>query len=213
MEAEFWHERWREDKHGFDQAAPNPLLVAHFDALALKPGERVFVPLCGKTVDIPWLQEQGLHVVGAELSETAVEQLFEIMGVTPEIVDLGNLKRYSGDGIDIFAGDIFDLSAGVLGDVDAVFDRAALVALPEEMRARYSAHLSEITGNAPQLLITFDYDQSIMPGPPFSVPEEMVRRYYGATFTITRLGGVEVAGNLKGIAPATEEIWLLATGS
>ena len=154
MEAEFWHERWREEKHGFDQAAPNALLVAHLDALALKPGNRVFVPLCGKTVDIPWLLEQGLRVVGAELSETAVGQLFETMGVAPEIADLGSLKRYSSDGIDIFAGDIFDLSAGALGDVDAVFDRAALVALPEEMRARYSAHLSEITGNAPQLLLS-----------------------------------------------------------
>lgn len=211
MEAEFWHERWREEKHGFDQAAPNALLVAHLGALTLKPGDRMFVPLCGKTVDIPWLLEQGLRVVGAELSETAVGQLFETMGVAPEITDLGSLKRYSSDGIDIFAGDVFDLSAGALGDVDAVFDRAALVALPEEMRIRYSAHLSEITGNAPQLLITFDYNQSIMPGPPFSVPEAMVRRYYDASFAITRLAGTEVAGNLKGIAPAIEEIWLLAT--
>lgn len=209
MEAEFWHERWRENRLGFHQETPNALLVAHLDALGLKPGDTVFVPLCGKTLDIPWLLSRGLRVTGAELSEIAVRDLFAGMDVTPVIETVGALKRYSADGVEIYAGDIFDLTAEVLGHVDAVFDRAALVALPEEMRGRYAAHVAEITGRARQLLITFDYDQSVMDGPPFSVPGNVVRALYGAAFSIGLLEGVEVEGGLKGFCPATEEIWLL----
>ena len=209
MEAEFWHERWRENRLGFHQEKPNALLVEHLGALELKPGDTVFVPLCGKTLDIPWLMSQGLRVSGAELSEIAVRDLFDGMGVMPEIESVGPLKRYSADGVEIYAGDIFDLTAEVLGRVDAVFDRAALVALPGETRRRYAAHLAAITGRARQLLITFDYDQSVMDGPPFSVTGDMVRALYETDFSIARLEGTEVAGGLKGIAQATEEIWLL----
>ena len=84
----------------------------------------------------------------------------------------GSHRRYSADGIDIFAGDIFEITADVLGPVDAVYDRAALVALPEGMRRRYAAHLAGITAVAPQLLVTFEYDQAEMDGPPFSITEE-----------------------------------------
>ena len=209
MEAEFWHERWHENRLGFHQEKPNALLVEHLDALRLRPGGTIFVPLCGKTLDIPWLMSQGLRVSGAELSEIAVRDLFDGMGVMPEIESVGPLKRYSADGVEIYAGDIFDLTAEVLGRVDAVFDRAALVALPGEMRRRYAAHLAAITGRARQLLITFDYDQSVMDGPPFSVTGDMVRALYETDFSIARLEGTGVAGGLKGIAQATEEIWLL----
>lgn len=209
MQADFWHERWNENRIGFHQEKPNRLLVAHLDDLNLSPGARVFVPLCGKTLDIPWLLTQGHRVVGAELSELAVQQLFEEMQVLPTITQLDVLRRYSAEGIDIFAGDIFDLDAELLGEVDAVFDRAALVALPEGMRERYSAHLATMTGHAPQLLITFDYDQTEMAGPPFSVPAAIVESYYAEAFSIRQLAAVEVAGGLNGMCPATEVMWLL----
>lgn len=209
MDAEFWHERWRENRLGFHQAQPNALLVRHIGALGVAPGARVFVPLCGKTLDIPWLLSQGFRVAGAELSELAIQQLFDEMSVTPEITQAGALKRYSADGLDVFVGDIFDLDAGTLGPVDAVFDRAALVALPDGMRDRYGTHLTQITGHAPQLLICFDYDQSVMAGPPFSVPAGTVLGLYEADFAITLLEAAEVAGGLKGMCPATEEIWHL----
>ena len=209
MEADFWHERWRENKLAFHQPKPNALLVAHLDALGLNAGDVVFVPLCGKTLDIPWLLSQGLRVSGAELSEIAVRDLFDGMSVTPEIETIGNLKRYSAEGVEIYAGDVFELTAEVLGKVDAVFDRAALVALPEKMRAGYAAHVAEITSRAPQLLITFDYDQAVMDGPPFSVTGDMVEALYSQVFSIRLLAGVEVEGKLKGIAEAIEEIRLL----
>src|SRR5690606_14666706 len=126
-----------------------------FKELSIAKGSRVFVPLCGKTLDIAWLLSNGYQIAGAELSELAIHQLFAALGIEPKITELGEVKHYSATDIDIFVGDIFNLIGDVLGSVDAVFDRAALVALPDDMRIRYAKHITDITGNAPQLLITY----------------------------------------------------------
>ena len=209
MDAQFWHDRWQEGRLGFHEGRVNRMLEAHVGALGLLPGQRVFLPLCGKTVDIPWLLAQGYRVAGAELSEIALRDLFAEMGVVPEVTETGAHRRYSASGVEIFAGDIFELTAETLGQVDAVYDRAALVALPEGMRERYAAHLAAITGRAPQLLVTFDYDQSVMDGPPFAVDEAGLRRCHGARFEIERLAEAEVPGGLKGVCPAIESAFLL----
>ena len=153
MDASFWHQKWADNNIAFHNSEANPLLVKHFDDLSLNAGSRVFLPLCGKTLDIGWLLSQGYRVAGAELSAIAITQLFAELGVEPEISELGKLTHYSAPNLDIFVGDIFQLSGKVLGPVDAVYDRAALVALPGEMRARYTTHLLEITNKVPQLLI------------------------------------------------------------
>ncbi|WP_321389307.1 thiopurine S-methyltransferase [Emcibacter sp.] len=209
MEPDFWLKKWQKKDIGFHLGDANPMLVAHFKELALPKDSRVFVPLCGKTLDIAWLLSQGFRVAGAELSEIAIRQLFEELGVEPAISEIGDLILYSAEGIDIFVGDIFDLTPGILGPVDAIYDRAALVALPQEMRPRYTAHLREITKTAPQFLISFDYDQSVMDGPPFCVKEEEIRRHYGEAYELTLVDSLEVAGGLKGQCPATENVWLL----
>lgn len=208
MEHSFWHERWESGRIGFHERVPNPLLVTHFPDLSVPENGRVFVPLCGKTHDIAWLLAKGHGVVGAELSQLAIEQLFEDLGVEPAISDLGVLKHYSADSIDIFVGDVFDLTADMLGAVDAVFDRAAFVALPEHMRSAYPPHIADITGNAPQLLITFEYDQSQLNGPPFSIPSAEVVQRYGDRYTISRSVTGDVKGGVKGVI-ARETVWLL----
>jgi thiopurine S-methyltransferase len=177
--------------------------------LRLAKGSRVFVPLCGKSLDLGWFLSQGDAVAGAELSELAVTQLFAELGVEPRISPIGRLKHYSGTQIDIFVGDIFDLTRELLGRIDAVYDRAALVALPESMRRRYTAHLTAITAIAPQLLICYEYDQAVMDGPPFSVKSEEVHRHYGASYRLKVLESSDVPGGLKGKCPATEMTWLL----
>ena len=184
------------------------MLVAHAHALALPDNARVFVPLCGKTRDIAWLLSQGNRVVGAELSQLATDQLFAELGAVPDIAPAGNLLHHSAPGIDIYVGDIFDLTRDVLGDVDAVHDRAALVALPPDLRPRYAAHVIQITGAAPQLLNCFEYDQNLMRGPPFSVEADEVARLYGATYQVTLLERVVIEGGLRG-KPAQDAIWVL----
>ncbi len=209
MEPNFWHERWQQNQIGFHEDDVNPALTRNIDALDLHSGNRVFVPLCGKTLDIGWLLSRGYQVAGAELSELAVQQLFADLGVEPTTSEAGNLTRYQASGIDIFVGDIFDLSAAQLGEVHGVYDRAAMVALPAPMRVRYAAHLAAITQNAPQLLITFEYDQSLMKGPPFCVPNDEVRQHYSTLYQMMLLSSAPLEGGLKGKTPATANIWQL----
>lgn len=209
MEASFWHERWEANQIAFHEGEANFLLVKYFKALSLEEGARIFLPLCGKTLDIAWLLSNGYSVVGAELSEKAIDHLFVALGVQPKITVIGDLKHYSETNIDIFVGDIFHLSNDMLGTIDAVYDRAALVALPEHMRSQYVANLMSITNKAPQLLITFVYDQSVLPGPPFSISDEEVKHHYGSHYDLNVLESVDVPGGLKRKCEATENAWLL----
>ena len=209
MEESFWHQKWERNEIAFHQQEANPLLVKYFGDLSLPEGSRVFVPLCGKTRDIHWLLSHGYRVVGAELSKLAIEQLFSELGVEPNITVIDSISRYSADGIDIFVGDIFSLSRSLLGQIDAIYDRAALVAFPEPMRDRYALHLVDITGQAPQLLISYEYDQSLLDGPPFSINDEEVARRYQESYDLKLLVKVEVKGGLKGRCAATENVWLL----
>jgi len=209
MEENFWHERWAKNEIGFHEGEANALLVAHFKALSLAQEARIFVPLCGKTRDIAWLLSQGHKVAGAELSETAVEQLFEELGLVPTIGPAGKMLRVSAENVVVYQGNIFDLTAEMLGPVDAVYDRAALVALPDDLRSRYAAHVRNITGGARQLVICFEYEQSVQPGPPFSISAAELSRLHGGHYAMTELSRVAVKGGLKGLCPADEAVWLL----
>jgi thiopurine S-methyltransferase len=209
MDADFWHRKWENNDIGFHEGAANPLLVKHCPALSLEKGGRVFLPLCGKSLDIHWLLGNGYRVIGAELSKLAVEQLFTELGAEPTVSACGPTERYSARDLDVFVGDIFQVSRQLLGSVDAIYDRAALVALPEEMRGRYAAHLMEITEQAPQLLICFEYDQSLMAGPPFSIVSEEIIRHYSDAYEVTLLDRMEIPGGFKGKIAAKESVWLL----
>lgn len=209
MDAAFWHQKWEANEIGFHEGEANRLLVKYFNALSLAEGRRVFVPLCGKTLDIAWLLSNGFRVAGAELVESAIEQLFSELGIEPEISEVGGVKRYSAKNIDIFVGDIFAVSSEILGSVDAIYDRAALVALPEEIRRRYTGHLMDISDGTPQLLLTFEYDQSVMDGPPFSISNEEVIQHYGDRYELTLMESIAIPGGLKGKCAATENVWLL----
>lgn len=209
MKADFWHQRWKDNVIGFHLDEVNPLLIENFNALSLETGNRVFLPLCGKTLDITWLLSEGYAVAGVELSDLAVNQLFEQLALTPTKTELGALMQYSAENIDIFVGDIFALSSKELSDVDAIYDRAAFVALPAEMRDRYAAHLVQITDNAPQLLISFEYDQSLQAGPPFAISNKELNEKYSNTYEMTLLSSQDLVGGLKGKCEAVENVWLL----
>lgn len=209
MEASFWHGKWARGEIGFHSAAANPLLLRHFDALQLPAGSRIFLPLCGKTLDVHWLLQRGYQVAGIDLSELAIRALFAELGLQPELKQEGDLLHFSARSIDMFVGDYFHLSGAMLQQVDAVYDRAALVALPEAMRACYAAHLLEITRHAPQLLIAYEYDQTQIEGPPFAVAPEEIQRHYAGDYALNLLERQEVAGGMKGKTAATEAVWHL----
>jgi thiopurine S-methyltransferase len=209
MDASFWHQKWERGDIGFHKSEPNALLTEHFEKLNLAKGRRVFLPLCGKTRDFAWLLACGYRVVGAELSELAINELFNDLGVTPKISRVGELTLYRANDIDIFVGDIFDISAELLGCVDAVYDRAALVALPANMRNQYTSHLMKITNMAPQLLICYEYNQQLMDGPPFSISEEEVKHHYASAYQLKLAERKDVVGGFKGKVVSIETAWLL----
>lgn len=209
MEAEFWLQKWAKNEIGFHGKVPHPLLVKHFDSLSLPNNSRIFLPLCGKTLDIAWLLSKGFSVVGVELSAEAIKQLFNELSLTPNISTVGKLNLYQSKNLTIFVGDIFDLSTEMLGHVHAIYDRAALVALPETMRIKYASHLRQITSAAPQLLVTFTYDQSLKKGPPFSITQFELEKHYSHFYEIKLLETINVQGGLKGNIEAKENIWLL----
>jgi thiopurine S-methyltransferase len=170
MQAEFWLQRWREGRTGFHHERPMPLLLEHWPSLALPKGSRVLVPLCGKTLDMPWLAAQGHRVLGVELSPLAVAQFFAEHGLVPErhASPMG-VHHVAGD-IEIIQGDVFGLDDATLAGCDAVYDRAAVIALPAPMRERYAHEVyARLPTGCRGLMITLEYPQAEMEGPPFSV--------------------------------------------
>jgi len=178
METDFWHNRWENNLTGFHLDDVNPNLQASWSILNLPPKARVFVPLCGKTLDMLWLAEQGFQVIGVELSPLAAEAFFSENNLAVQRSQLGEQELWQSENIGIFCGDFFDLSTNILGQVDAVYDRASLIALPPAMRQNYAAKMLELTARAPKLLITLEYDQEKMDGPPFSVSQAEVEALY-----------------------------------
>jgi thiopurine S-methyltransferase len=180
MEEEFWLERWKRQETGFHQGEVNGPLQEFWPRLELAAGAPVFVPLCGKSGDMIWLREQGHPVVGVELSPLATAAFFSENGLAPERHRERSFEVSEAAGIRILRGDFFDLTPEDLAGVRAVYDRAALVALPPDLRERYAARTAEILpAGAQMLLVTLDYPQDEMEGPPFSVPPEEVERLYG----------------------------------
>lgn len=209
MTTEYWKRVWEQQNIGFHRKRPNPQLLTHFHQLDLKRGARIFLPLCGKTLDIAWLLSQGYQVVGVEVSELAIQALFQNLEVNPTISRSKDLTVYQTSDLDIICGDIFHVGREQLGPVDAVFDRAALVALPEDMRKHYTEHIIQITNAATQLVITFDYDETLKVGPPFSISPAEMEVHYQTDYSIKRLERMVVQGGLKGSIPAHEDVWLL----
>ncbi|ANY86097.1 MULTISPECIES: thiopurine S-methyltransferase [Pseudomonas] len=176
MEPAFWHKRWADNQIGFHQARVNPYLQTYWPTLGLAQGSRVLVPLCGKSLDLAWLAGQGHRVLGVELSRRAVEDFFSEHGLTPQVTRQGAFEVWRNGDVELWCGDFFALQAQDVGDCVGLYDRAAVIALPPAMRERYLALLSTLLPQACKgLLVTLDYDQSRLDGPPFSVADDEVR--------------------------------------
>ena len=188
MQPDFWHQRWADNQIGFHQSAPTPLLLKHWPALGITPGAQVFVPLAGKSLDMAWLASQGHRVLGVELSQLAVEQFFAEHDLQPGIQETKYGRHYTANGIELICGDAFALDADALRDCAAVFDRAALIALPPELRERYASELyASLPTGSRGLLVTLEYPQEERPGPPFSVTEDEVRALYSRDWQVDLL--------------------------
>lgn len=216
MDTDFWLERWERNEIGFHQGEVNRYLREYWKELHAPHGGEVFVPLCGKSRDMLWMRQQGHTVLGVELSAIAAQAFFTENGYVPLHAAEGAFERYEADGVRILCGDFFDLRKDDLTNVSVVYDRASLVALPPEMRERYASHLAEIVPPATKiLLITFDYPQHEMSGPPFAVSSGEVERLYREHAEIRLLEQQDVLAENprfkeRGLSRLQESVFLLS---
>jgi thiopurine S-methyltransferase len=204
MHPDFWHERWQTRQIGFHRERPHPMLERWWPTLDQLPGSRVYVPLCGKSLDMVWLAVRGHRVVGTELSPIAVQEFFGEHGpAAPGVTQHGPFRRHASGPFEILEGDAFAVTPDLIGPVHAAYDRAALFALPPELRQR---HVDSIAALLPagsrSLVIVFQYPQALKAGPPFSVMPDEIERLYGPHFTVQELERIDIIGESPKFAEA-----------
>ena len=193
MEPRFWHERWRTGRIGFHQPSIDRSLKAQWPELEMGQGSRVFVPLCGKSLDLLWLRDRGHFVTGIELSATAAEAFFLENGVAARRRVQDAFDIYEAERIRLMRGDFFALTPALLGRAEAVYDRAALISWMTALRAPYVEHLASLLAPAARmLLISLEYPQSQMAGPPFSVTRDEIMRLYSPNFSIEEVARQDI---------------------
>jgi thiopurine S-methyltransferase len=213
MDPEFWHARWTANEIGFHQQEINDHLRRHWHGLGLPAGSRILVPLCGKSLDMLWLREQGHAVAGIEISALAVAAFFRENTLSPVVHEESGYSRWSLDGIDIYCGDFFRLQPDQLGVLEGCYDRAALIALSPEQRVHYTAHLAGLLPPASRgLLVTLEYPEAEMSGPPFAVSPLEVREHYCESFDVSHLEqfdalAAEPRFRETGLSTLTEHVW------
>jgi thiopurine S-methyltransferase len=193
VQPDFWLDRWRTAQIGFHQAAVDRRLEAYWPLLKLPANSPVFVPLCGKSLDLAWLRERGHSVTGVELSPVALESFFMEHGIPARRRVLGGFDAYEADGFTLFGGDYFELTPALLGSVSAVYDRAALISWTPAAREAYVKHLTQLTGPATQmLLIVVEFPPQQMKGPPFPLTRDAIDDLYADHYSIEELGRHEI---------------------
>jgi len=214
MNPDFWHERWAAEQIGFHQNETNAYLERYWHKLGLSGG-RILVPLCGKSLDMLWLQRQGHAVAGIEISPLAVEAFFRESGLHPVHTEGTGYRCWSADAIDVYCGDFFALEAADIGVIDGFYDRAALVALTAPQRTAYVEHLAKLLpAQTRGLLVTLDYEQTEMGGPPFAVSPDEVDRLFAADFSVEPIHEASVldanpAFRERGLGRLTEHVFVL----
>jgi thiopurine S-methyltransferase len=193
VDSQYWRQRWQEGRTGWHHDKPMPLLLEHWPALEVPRDTPVLVPLCGKSLDMLWLAEQGLNVLGVELSEIAIEtflaenRLHARMHAAPDGTHY-EITTASDGGIEIINGDVFEIDPASLARCNAFYDRAALIALPAPQRNRLAHDVyGKLPDGARGLLITLAYPPHEMEGPPFPVDEAEVQRLFAADWDIRQL--------------------------
>jgi thiopurine S-methyltransferase len=210
VHADFWHDRWRTAQIGFHRSSVDENLIQHWRDLSLPKEARVLIPLCGKSLDLLWLRDQGHAVIGIELSDIALQALFMENGIAARRRPLSHFDLYEAENLECFRDDLFELTPERLGKVAAVYDRAALISWSAEQRGRYAEHLWSLTGTGTQtLLVALEYPQVEMKGPPFSVDSEEVHRLYSRHHSVRELARRDVLGNeprmrARGVSSLTE---------
>ena len=183
-----WLERWRKGTTGWHRSDINPQLIENINHLSEARTQKIFVPLCGASLDMKYLVDQGFHVVGVELSSLAIDRFFNENQIEYKVSKVEEFDLYQGKNIEIYCGDFFKLKKDYLYDASCVYDRAALIALNPDLQKKYVGHLKEILPNSAKiLLLTMFYPQNEMEGPPFSVGDNNVEDLFSESNEIKKI--------------------------
>lgn len=188
MQADYWLHRWEQGQTGWHRQGVMPLLEKYWPVLSVPTGTQVLVPLCGKTLDMLWLAEQGLQVLGVELSSLAIEQFFADNALEPALEQSPDGPCYHAGNIKIIQNDIFELSTDTLASCNAFYDRAAIIAQPEPQRKLYAREIyHRLPVGCRGLIITLDYPQQELSGPPFAVTANELQQLFAESWDINQL--------------------------
>jgi len=194
-----WLDRWKKGTTGWHRSDINPQLIKHINQFVETRPQKIFVPLCGASLDMKYLIDQGFHVVGVELSPLAINRFFNENKIACKVSKVEDFDFYQGKNIDIYCGDFFKLKKDYFYDVSCVYDRAALIALNPDLQKKYARHLKEILPNSTKiLLLTMFYPQNEMEGPPYSVGDDKVEVLFSEFKEIKKISSVnEKESSLK----------------
>lgn len=208
-----WESRWQENRIGFHLSKVNPYLIRFSDQLLKQNPERIFVPLCGKTLDLCWLTKKTKKVVGVELVQKAVKDFFAQNNINYTIQQVQTLQKFNSKSIDIFLGDFFDLKPEQTSPFKAIYDRASIVAIEKLERRKYADHLISFLGPTGRiLLITLEYNQNQMKGPPYSVPAEEIESIFAPFGSLKLLETYDILDERfrsKGLTSLLEHVFLI----
>jgi len=187
MGLNFWLDSWKDNKIPFHQKQINPILKQQINHLNLSKGDIVLVPLCGKSLDMLWLAELGYKVIGVELSEIAVEEFYTESNIIPTIDVYAGYKHYKSESIDIICGDFFNIDLSTIKTINAIYDRAALIALPNKLRESYIKRISEISQKGVKVLLIVIESQEKNIGPPYQIDVNDITKLYSRDFLVDKI--------------------------
>lgn len=188
MELSYWLSRWNKGHTGFHMEDGYPGLRTHWPKLPIPPDPVVLIPLAGKSIDILWIAERAQKVICNEISSIAIEQFFNEHKMAFTKTGLASFNIYRGKNIEFWCGDFMKLPVKKMGDIDLIYDKASIVALPDKMRFAYAKKISALSADKTNILMhLLSYNQSEMNGPPFSVDPTEVKRLFSEKFSVQLL--------------------------
>lgn len=177
MNKVFWNNKWENNEIGFHQNNVTPLLKKYLhyflDKNSIK--KSCLLPLCGKTFDLIYLSEFFKEVTGVELIKKAIEDFY----IENNLEMRTRNSSISSKNIEIFNEDFFSFNKSENKKYSYIFDRASLIAISPVSREKYVQSIKRsMSTNCKIFLITIEYKQDQIEGPPFSLSDDDVKSLF-----------------------------------
>lgn len=219
MSVDDWGDRWNKSQTQFHMNRVHPMLEKHYnDLTGGKASSRIFLPLCGKSLDLKWLADKGHDVVGCEGVDLGCREFFEEQNIPYKAEPIKGVegvvyKATDGKKITLYRCDYFELTSKITGTFDCIWDRGSFVAIPTQRRQEYvNVTAPLLKKNGKYLLDCFLVDNNAFGGPPFNCKEDEVKKYFGSACTTRKIDTKDAFTKWQeswGIKSFVEEVYML----